>query len=179
MIAPYLVLAAVITAIGVAGLWCNGSFQWHHAGHHTAAALARAEDERTVLWLRDLHRVPIDLHLVPPLRWAWIRLAALRSVLAAARTGRPYGGIVPGPPLPALRTESDQALCLCGKDPDVPGPPVTSEAGCPAHGYPPLPPLPPAKPVRPAPPLGQAEHLQRHWADDTGSFAAVSREMAP
>ena len=34
-------------------------------------------------------------------------------------------------------SESDQALCLCGIDPDVPGEPITSEADCPAHGDPP------------------------------------------
>jgi hypothetical protein len=33
-------------------------------------------------------------------------------------------------------TESDQAICLCGKVPDLPGEPVTSEADCPAHGEP-------------------------------------------
>ena len=110
-LAPYLVLAAVILAIGVAGLWCNGSFQWHHAGHHTAAALARAEDERTVLWLRDLHRVPIDLHLVPPLRWAWIRLAALRAVLAGATAPLPP---VPKPGLARVRVD--------GPVPAPPGP---------------------------------------------------------
>src|ERR1039458_3981837 len=32
--------------------------------------------------------------------------------------------------------ESDQALCLCPLGPDVPGPPITTEADCPAHAHP-------------------------------------------
>jgi hypothetical protein len=31
--------------------------------------------------------------------------------------------------------ESDQALCLCPLGPDVPGPPITTEADCPAHAH--------------------------------------------
>jgi hypothetical protein len=38
--------------------------------------------------------------------------------------------------------ESDQALCLCPLGPDVPGPPITTEADCPAHAH-----LDPADPL--------------------------------
>jgi hypothetical protein len=35
--------------------------------------------------------------------------------------------------MPDNWTESDQALCLCPRGPDVPGAPLTSDADCPAH----------------------------------------------